>query len=472
MGHGLSLERSVCMDISRNSLFVVSSSLVRTAVVMAALGGCSDRGTGETGASDVGSTTGTTGSSSETGGETGVPTTGPADPSTTTGEPASTSTGELLTTGESSTTEVDPTTTTGPDPFCGDGTVDDGEVCDDGNQDDADACTNACQTAVCGDGIVGPGEMCDDGDDDETDECTSKCAPASCGDGVVQAGEDCDDGDQDDSDECLSTCALAVCGDGAVQAGVEGCDDGDQDDSDECLANCTPAACGDGVLHVGVEGCDDGDIDNSDDCLSSCVTAICGDGQVHFDVEACDDGNNIDGDGCNNDCTASLPHRFVFVTSTLHTGELGGLAGADAICNERAAAGGLTGTYMAWLSDDTGSPSTRMVQSLVPYVLPDLSVVAGSWKDLTDATLGKPINMTEFKLPPPPNNGCGPSAVWTNTNFNGLQSGSQFNCANWTGGNGKSAFGRYNGVDSSWTGACAGNVCKSGMAALYCVQQT
>ena len=425
------------MGISHNSLFVVSGALAQAAVVIAALGGCSEPGSGETGTTDA-STTGTTGSSGEMDGDTGAPTTEPVDPSTTTGEPMSTSTGEPPTTGESST-DVDPSTTT-PDPFCGDGTVDDGEVCDDGNRDDADACTNACEAAVCGDGIVGPGETCDDGDDDDADECTSKCAPASCGDGVVQAGE--------------------------------GCDDGDQDDADECLANCTLAACGDGVVQVGVEGCDDGDLDDSDDCLSSCAPALCGDGQVHLDVEACDDGNDVDGDGCNNDCTASLARRFVFVTSTLHTGELGGLAGADAICNERAAAGGLSGTYMAWLSDDTGAPSTRMVHSLVPYVLPDLSVVADDWKDLTDATLSKPIDMTELKLPPPPNNGCGPSAVWTNTNFNGVQSGSQFNCANWTGGNGKSAFGRYNGVDSTWTGSCAGNICKVGTAALYCIQQT
>jgi hypothetical protein len=72
-GYGISLERSVCTGISRNSLFVVSGSLAQAVVVIAALGGCSDRGSGETG------TTGTTGSSSETGGETGVPTTEPVE---------------------------------------------------------------------------------------------------------------------------------------------------------------------------------------------------------------------------------------------------------------------------------------------------------------------------------------------------------------------------------------------------------
>lgn len=42
--------------------------------------------------------------------------------------------------------------------------------------------------------------------------------------------------------------------------------------------------------------------------------------------------------------------NLVFVTSTTHTGALGGLAGADAICQSRATAAGLTGTYRAWLS--------------------------------------------------------------------------------------------------------------------------
>jgi hypothetical protein len=40
----------------------------------------------------------------------------------------------------------------------------------------------------------------------------------------------------------------------------------------------------------------------------------------------------------------------VFVTSTTQTGNLGGLSGADQICNDRAVAAGLTGNYLAWLS--------------------------------------------------------------------------------------------------------------------------
>ncbi len=72
------------MGISHNSLFVVSGALAQAAVVIAALGGCSERGSGETGTTDA-STTGTTGSSGEMDGDTGAPTTEPGDPSTATG---------------------------------------------------------------------------------------------------------------------------------------------------------------------------------------------------------------------------------------------------------------------------------------------------------------------------------------------------------------------------------------------------
>ena len=56
----------------------------------------------------------------------------------------------------------------------------------------------------------------------------------------------------------------------------------------------------------------------------------------------------------------------VFVTSTVHDGNLGGLVGADAICNSLASAAGLAGTYKAWLSDGSGWPRCRQ---LLPFWL-------------------------------------------------------------------------------------------------------
>src|SRR5215471_4215972 len=45
----------------------------------------------------------------------------------------------------------------------------------------------------CGNGRLDDGELCDDGNLSDTDACTSACLPARCGDNVVQLGvEDCD----------------------------------------------------------------------------------------------------------------------------------------------------------------------------------------------------------------------------------------------------------------------------------------
>lgn len=88
-------------------------------------------------------------------------------------------------------------------------------------------------------------------------------------------------------------------------------------------------------------------------------------------------------------------NKVVFVTSTTSNGELGGLSGADAICNVRATGAGLPGTYKAWLSDSTASPSTRFTRSTVPYVLVDGTLVALDYHDLTDGSLDSAIFRTE-----------------------------------------------------------------------------
>ena len=44
------------------------------------------------------------------------------------------------------------------------------------------------------------------------------------------------------------------------------------------------------------------------------------------------------------------PSLTVFVSSQNYTGALGGISGADAICQNCASAAGLTGTFKAWLS--------------------------------------------------------------------------------------------------------------------------
>ena len=127
--------------------------------------------------------------------------------------------------------------------------------------------------------------------------------------------------------------------------------------------------------------------------------------------------------------------RYVFVTDLpAFDGDLGGLDGADAICNARAV-GRLAGTYRAWLSDDTGTPSTRFTRSTVPYVRPDGVQIAADWDDLTDRVLDTRINVTETRTVI-----AGAASAWASTEANGTTRG-VFDCRDW-----ETSFPAENGI--------------------------
>lgn len=125
-------------------------------------------------------------------------------------------------------------------------------------------------------------------------------------------------------------------------------------------------------------------------------------------------------------CTAACTKR-VFVTSTFHNGNLGGLAGADNICQTRANAASLGGTWKAWLSSSTTSANSRLVNHTVDIIRIDNVVVANGWADLTDGNLDNPISITELAGPV-----TNPITVWTNTTDNGNIASTNNHCNNWT----------------------------------------
>ncbi len=89
------------------------------------------------------------------------------------------------TTDTADTADTDDTTDTADtgNPNCGNGIIDEGEICDDGNTVTeyppyaATDCIDDCSMvlATCNDGTVDPGEDCDDGNDNSRDECTTSC---------------------------------------------------------------------------------------------------------------------------------------------------------------------------------------------------------------------------------------------------------------------------------------------------------
>lgn len=114
----------------------------------------------------------------------------------------------------------------------------------------------------------------------------------------------------------------------------------------------------------------------------------------------------------------------IFVTYQQYTGNLGGLAGADAKCALEAQLFRFTGTFQAWLSDSTTSAASRLPHSSQPYVLWDGTIVADDWSDLTDGTLDHSINLSAA-------GDVGPADVWTATNPAG-SSVTSASCEDWS----------------------------------------
>ena len=361
---------------------------------------------------------------------------------------------------------------------CGNGVVDtDIEECDagDANADDA-ACTATCKVGFCGDGLVIDGvEEWDDGEGNgPTASCSESCVAAVCGDGIVQVDEECDLGEGNSDDAFGGGCSLDCeiipgCGDGLLEPSLEECDDGNQIDTDACTNACTNAVCGDGIVQEGVEGCDDANMIDTDACVA-CQPAFCGDGIIQEGVEECDGAEN-----CNGACVRD---RLVFVTAETHDGDfagggmLTGIEAADAFCRSRALAAGLdvNGTdFWAWLSDAETSPAQRFFQSAGRYVMPDGTVIAESWADLTDGELLAPLQVTEHgELVDTP-------LVWSNTGIDGAPAADPQSCDGWTTSDfmvlGRFGIAQYS--DARWTddvGPANPTGCPDA-AHLYCFEQ-
>lgn len=178
--------------------------------------------------------------------------------------------------------------------------------------------------------------------------------------------------------------------------------------------------------------------------------------------------------------------KFVFITSTTHTGDLmtegggaTGLDGADNICNARAQAAGLPGTYTAWLSDSTANAKDRVTQSAGPYHLPLAGAAIGEKvaDDFADILACPGIFPNEDCLDFPikrDETGTLLTSVgiraWTGTRQTGNFFGEATHCSNWTDGTGGfiGRVGRAFLTGSPWTSDDS-KLCNESRA-LYCFQ--
>ena len=155
----------------------------------------------------------------------------------------------------------------------------------------------------------------------------------------------------------------------------------------------------------------------------------------------------------------------VFVTSDEYKSSLGGLAGADLICQSRATAAGFSGRFKAWLSDTSGSPSTRFTRNTVAYVRADDVPVAYDWEDLTDGLLSTTMSVDES------GNTVPDGLVWTATRGDGAYAGAGQGCNNWSSGGGSTGhYGKTSTTGAAWSAAASNATCVAAYR-LYCVEQ-
>jgi hypothetical protein len=159
----------------------------------------------------------------------------------------------------------------------------------------------------------------------------------------------------------------------------------------------------------------------------------------------------------------------VFVSSKTYDGNLGGALGADGICNTLATQAGLGGTWMAWISDATTSPSQRFTKATVPYRRLDGVAVASSWADLTTG-ISNAIDVDETNASHAADS-SNASKTWTGTTVAGVLSTSS--CGNFASNSSTTTgqVGHCTGTGTvNWTSAYATETC-SVPNHVYCFEQ-
>ncbi len=154
-----------------------------------------------------------------------------------------------------------------------------------------------------------------------------------------------------------------------------------------------------------------------------------------------------------------LTANYVFVTSTLHAPDLGGLAQADALCQARADAAALPGTYKAWLSTSAVHARDRL-GSARGWVRTDGNPFGDSVQTLLDGQVFYPPWLDE-------RGAMAFGMAFTGTDAEGRSNG--LDCAGWTSTSASESviLGDPSGGARTWT-ASGGTTCDN-EARLLCL---
>jgi Protein of unknown function (DUF1554) len=167
-------------------------------------------------------------------------------------------------------------------------------------------------------------------------------------------------------------------------------------------------------------------------------------------------------------CTASNGTCRVFVSSLTHNGQLGGIAGANNMCQRLADAACLGGNWNAWLSDaSTNARDNIGYNGTITYVRAanPMVIVAPQERLLDTATnnLNTTIALDEI-------GNVASRFVWTGTSSDGTANGQD--CSNWTSGNiaQTGQVGDSSTINSNWTVQGLARVCSLSLSGLYCFE--
>lgn len=188
---------------------------------------------------------------------------------------------------------------------------------------------------------------------------------------------------------------------------------------------------------------------------------------------SCGDDSGPDCDCAEVGCFADMCTRTTFIIAEPVTAKFGGIAAADQLCAQQAAAAGLPGSFLAWVSVGAGQPFGRFSKSTVPYVLPDGTQVAADWEALTTDGPSVPIDLTAAGAK---SSASDETHVWTGTDREGRAdsyNNASTYCENWTRNVIEESvvvgFLRKRGKPGDWT---LGDLAPcTGEGLIYCFQQ-
>jgi hypothetical protein len=297
--------------------------------------------------------------------------------------------------------------------------------------------------------------------------------PQRVASGVPVASGDCDVNGVPDDCESFSDSD----GDGVIDV-CDNCPHIANTSQTDCNGNGIGDVCESGCWHTGDMNCN-GATDLSD--VTPFVNVLLNGGSntqtqiADLNGDSFADGKDIDplvdcllGGPCGTGLSDGLPlneHR-VFVTSTRNNGNLGGIAGADAMCQSCAANAGLQRTYKAIISAAGDAAVDRLVISgpIWLWTCTGFEKVADDAADLWDGTIARALDRDELGV-------AIQTSLTAHTGSNVDGSAHVNNCNNWTTfAPGSEVTGFLSRTDAFWIFGSPSTGCNS-QKRLYCISQ-